>query len=49
LYREVLGFDLPWLNNIGPPQQAKRISAVLTEDEVASLLAQLDGVTALLA
>ena len=47
MYREVLGFDLPWLNNIGRPQQAKRIPAVLTKDEVADLLAQLDGVTAL--
>ncbi len=45
LYREVLGFDLPWLNNIGRPQQSKRIQAVLTKDEVAGLLAQLDGRT----
>jgi len=43
LYREVLGFDLPWLNNTGRPQQAKRIQAVRTKDEVAGLLAQLDG------
>lgn len=49
LYREVLGVDLLWLNNIGQPQQTKRIPAVLTKDEVAGLLAQLDGVTALLA
>ncbi len=45
LYREVLGFDLPWLNNIGRPQQSKRIPAVLTKEEVAGLLAQLDGWT----
>ncbi len=49
LYREVLNIDLPWLNNIGRPQQAKRIPAVLTKDEVAGLLAQMDGITALLA
>ena len=49
LYREVLGVDLPWLNNIGRPQQTKRIPSVLTKDEVAGLLAQMDGVTALLA
>ena len=49
LYREVLNIDLPWLNNIGRPQQTKRIPSVLTKDEVAGLLAQLDGVTALLA
>lgn len=49
LYREVLGIDFPWLNNIGQPQQTKRIPSVLTKDEVAGLLAQMDGVTALLA
>ena len=49
LYREVFNIDLPWLNNIGRPQQTKRIPSVLTKDEVAGLLAQLDGVTALLA
>ena len=49
LYREVLGVDLPWLNNIGRPQQTKRIPSVLTKDEVAGLWAQMDGVTALLA
>ena len=43
------GIDLPWLNNIGRPQQTKHIAAVLTKDEVAGLLAQMDGVTALLA
>ena len=48
LYREVLGEDLPWLNNIGRQQQTKRIPSVLTKDEVAGLLAQMDGVTALL-
>ena len=49
LYREVLGVDLPWLNNIGRPQQAKRIPSVLTKDEVAALFAQMDGIPALLA
>ena len=49
LYREVLNIDLPWLNNIGRPQQTKRIPSVLTKDEVAGLLAQMDGITALLA
>jgi site-specific recombinase XerD len=49
LYREVLNIDLAWLNNIGRPQQTKRIPSVLTQDEVVSLLAQLEGVTAPLA
>lgn len=49
LYREVLNIDLPWLSNIGRPQQTKRIPSVLTKDEIAGLLAQMDGITALLA
>jgi integron integrase len=49
LYREVLSIDLPWLNNIGRPQQTKRIPSVLIKDEVAGLLAQLDGISGLLA
>ncbi|MDZ7920237.1 integron integrase [Rhodoferax sp.] len=49
LYREVLNIDLPWLNNIGRPHQTKRIPTVLTKEEVASLLVQMEGTTALLA
>lgn len=49
LYREVLSIDLPWLDNIGRPQQTRRIPSVLTKDEVAGLLAQLEGTPALLA
>ena len=49
LYREVLNIDLPWLNNTGRPHQTKRIPPVLTKDEVASLLLQMEGTTALLA
>jgi site-specific recombinase XerD len=45
LYREVPNIDWPWLNNIGRPQQTKRIPSVLTNDEVAGLLAQMDGIT----
>ena len=48
-YREVLDIDLPWLNNIGRPQQTKRIPSVLTRDEVASVLMQMEGTAALLA
>lgn len=49
LYREVLDIDLPWLENINRPASPKRIPSVLTKDEVAGLLAQMEGVTALLA
>jgi integron integrase len=49
LYREVLAVDLPWLDGIKRPTHAKRIPSVLTKDEVAGVLSQMDGVTALLA
>ena len=49
LYREVLGIDLPWLDGINRPTAKRRIPSVLTRDEVAGVLAQMDGVTALLA
>ncbi len=49
LYREVINEDLLWLNGIGQPHQAKRIPSVLTKDEIARLLGQMDGTPALLA
>ena len=49
LYREVLEEDLPWLTDINRPTQVRRIPSVLTKDEVAGLLAMMEGVTALLA
>jgi integron integrase len=49
LYREVLALDLPWMNGINRPSHVKRIPSVLTKDEVAGVLAYMQGVTALLA
>ena len=49
LYREVLAIELPWLNGINRPTQKRRIPSVLTKGEVAGLLAQMDGQTALIA
>jgi integron integrase len=49
LYREVLGIDLPWLNDIHRPAHKRRIPSVLTKDEVAGLLAHMDGLAALVA
>ena len=49
LYREVLEIDLPWLTEINQPTQTRRIPSVLTKDEVAGLLAVMEGETALLA
>ena len=49
LYREVLEIDLPWLSDINRPTNKRRIPSVLTKEEVASVLAHMDGPTALLA
>ena len=49
LYREVLGIELPWMDNIRRPSYTKRIPCVLTPHEVAGVLAALDGETALIA
>ena len=49
LYREVLSMDSPWMDGINRPAAKRRIPSVLTKDEVAGLLAQMEGVTALLA
>jgi site-specific recombinase XerD len=49
LYREVLSIDLPWLDGINRPANNRRIPSVLTKDEVAGVLANMDGITALLA
>ncbi|MFN7835274.1 MAG: phage integrase N-terminal SAM-like domain-containing protein [Burkholderiaceae bacterium] len=43
LYKEVLGMELPWMQNIQRPQQPRRIPSVLTQPEVAALLALLEG------
>jgi integron integrase len=41
LYRQVLGIELPWPENITRATAAKRLPVVLTRSEVAALLAQL--------
>jgi integron integrase len=49
LYREVLGVDLPWMQEIGRPKARVHIPVVLSRDEVARLLAQMDGTYGLIA
>ena len=49
MYREVLEEDLPWLTDTNRITQVRRIPPVLTKEEVAGLLAAMEGVTALLA
>ena len=41
LYREVLGVDMPWLQELGRPVPRKRIPVVLTQVEVQTLLARM--------
>jgi integron integrase len=43
LYRQVLGIELPWLENITRATSAKRLPVVLTREEVGALLARLQG------
>lgn len=43
LYEKVLGVNLPWLTEIGRPHIKKRLPVVLVPDEVARILAVLEG------
>ena len=43
LYKEVLNVELPWMQEIGRPQQRFRVPVVLSRDEVARLLSQVDA------
>ena len=47
LYREVLNVELPWLDNVQRARTPTRLPVVLTQDEVASVLARLRGIHAL--
>ena len=49
LYREVLGRELPWMENIRRAKRPERLPLVLSRDEVASILDAMDGVTWLMA
>lgn len=49
LYKEVLGVDLPWVDDVISAKVAKRLPVVLTEREVRELLMQLSGTNGLIA
>jgi len=49
LYREVLGLDLPWLDDVVRAKHPHHLPVVLTRAEVRSLLEALRGTTALVA
>lgn len=47
LYAKVLQLELPWLQSIGRPRVQKRLPVVLSHEEVAAILAGLEGAMAL--
>lgn len=42
LYKEVLGGELPWLDNVEQAKSPQRLPVVLTKDEVQAILKKLD-------
>ena len=49
LYREVLGQELPWLDNVVRAKRTARLPVVLTRDEVRAVIRQLRGIHRLMA
>ena len=49
LYREVLGQELPWMDDIRRARKPKRLPTVLTREEVAAVLDQMNGASWLMA
>ena len=49
LYKEVLGVELPWLDNITQAKVPQRLPVVLTQAEVQSVLSRMDGTMWLIA
>ena len=43
LYQEVLGVEMPWLENVTQARAIKRLPVILTKQEVQGLLGNLDG------
>lgn len=43
LYRDVLGVELPWIENLVRAKRPRRIPVVLSVEEVARLLVALEG------
>ena len=49
LYREVLGIDLPWVDDVVRAKRPLHLPVVLTREEVRAVLQPLDGVPRLMA
>lgn len=43
LYRDVLGMQLPWLQDLARPRYTRRLPTVLTQDEVLRLFRAMEG------
>ena len=48
IYREVLGVELPWLDDVVRAKRPQHLPVVLTRDEVRAVLQRLDGVPRLM-
>ena len=49
LYKEVLGSQLPWLDNIETAKRPQRLPVVLTRTEVDAVLSRMHGINGLIA
>ncbi len=49
LYKEVLGIDLPWLDNVTRAKRPQRLPVVMTRKEVHAVLDRIEGVYGLMA
>jgi len=49
LYREILGVELPWLDDLVRAKRPQHVPTVLTRDEVRAVLERLEGVPRLMA
>jgi len=49
LYKEVMGSELPWLQNVENAERPQRLPVVLGRDEVGSLLSRMTGSNGLIA
>jgi integrase len=49
LYREILGVELPWLDDLVRAKRPQHLPTVLTREEVRAVLARLDGVPRVMA
>lgn len=49
LYKQIIGIDLPWLDEVVQAKIPKRLPVVLTTREVRDLLMQLNGPMGLIA